>query len=245
MRWNKLTYGTRRVNKLTSLEISFVITNWFFKHHRSRLSCGRQRILQCCMSLGEGPSEEVEQAGCVVGSPSFTGADGFWSAFFYPTALIHVGYQGKAITWLRAKILGSTWKYSAGLDGAWSLPLHKTHLYQSPRIFLCSLSRNCPRAKKLRTTKSTKMQLKVHVIRMEAVRETSRRNCKAWQKKSILPRVKGTWEAYLTVTLAICTQFNVIIYYGIELKCEFAIATRAANGGIRCFPKLQHLLRKE
>lgn len=26
-RWNKVTYGTRRVNKLMSLEISFIFTN--------------------------------------------------------------------------------------------------------------------------------------------------------------------------------------------------------------------------
>lgn len=58
----------------------------------------------------------------------------------------------------------------------------------------------------------------------------SHRNCKAWQKKSILPQVKSTWEAYLTFTLAICTQFYVIIYNMIELKCEFAIATQASNG---------------
>lgn len=56
------------------------------------------------------------------------------------------------------------------------------------------------------------------------------RNSKAWQKKILLPQVKGTWEAYLTFALAICTQFYVIIYNMIELKCEFAIATQASNG---------------
>lgn len=56
------------------------------------------------------------------------------------------------------------------------------------------------------------------------------RNWKTWQKKSILPQIKGTWEAFLTFALAICTQFYVIIYYMIEPKFEFAIATQASNG---------------
>lgn len=72
----------------------------------------------------------------------------------------------------------------------------------------------------------------------------SRRNCKAWQKKSILPQVKGTWEAYWTFTPAICTQFCVIIYYMIELKCEFAIATQASNGAYDAFQNYSTSLKR-
>lgn len=94
----------------------------------------------------------------------------FGGSFFYPTVLISIIYQGKAINLWCTKILGSTWKYLAGLNGVWSLSLHKTHLYEGSRIFLCSISRNCPWAK-FRRSKNMKMQLKVHVICMDNVWE--------------------------------------------------------------------------
>lgn len=76
------------------------------------------------------------------------------------------------------------------------------------------------------------MQLKVHG------------NCKGWQKKSISPQVKGTWEAYLTFTPAICTQFYVIIYNMMELKCEFAIATQASNEAYVAFQNYSTSLKR-
>lgn len=50
------------------------------------------------------------------------------------------------------------------------------------------------------------------------------------RKKASCPKLRVHGRLFLTFALAICTQFYVIIYYMIEPKFEFAIATQASNG---------------
>lgn len=137
-------------------------------------------------------------------------------------------------SWLCTQILGSTWKCSAALDGVWNLPLHKTHLQQGQRIFPCSLSGNCPWAKKFRTTNSMKMELK---MRMDAVQEKVSGIVRLGRKKASCPKLRVfEWRFNLHSSYLHKIPCYYLQYHWI--KTWFCHSNPGFKWGPRCFPQI-------
>lgn len=88
--------------------VSFIIANCFL-NTTGLLSVWETKTPPVLIRLGAGLTamclsrlinhEEMSQASCVDSSSGFTGADGFWRAFFYPASLIYIMCQGELTTY--------------------------------------------------------------------------------------------------------------------------------------------------